>query len=70
MLLYSLLYLSGYDLSLDDIKNFRQWQKQNPGDILNTDTRRVWRTTTGLGARRFANSARHGHGRTAPGGPF
>ncbi|MCA9909198.1 MAG: transketolase, partial [Anaerolineae bacterium] len=25
MLIYSLLYLTGYDLSLDDIKNFRQW---------------------------------------------
>ncbi|HJR50495.1 MAG TPA: hypothetical protein VJ794_05280, partial [Gemmatimonadales bacterium] len=25
MLLYSALYLSGYDLSLDDIKQFRQW---------------------------------------------
>jgi transketolase len=25
MLLYSLLYLTGYDVSLDDIKNFRQW---------------------------------------------
>src|SRR6266581_1650377 len=25
MLLYSLLYLTGYDLSLDEIKNFRQW---------------------------------------------
>ena len=25
MLLYSLLHLTGYDLSLDDIKNFRQW---------------------------------------------
>ena len=25
MLLYSLLYLAGYDVSLDDIKSFRQW---------------------------------------------
>ena len=25
MLLYPLLYLAGYDLSLDEIKNFRQW---------------------------------------------
>ena len=31
MLLYSLLYLSGYDLSLDDIKNFRQWGSTTPG---------------------------------------
>ena len=31
MLLYSLLYLSGYDLSLDDIKHFRQWESRTPG---------------------------------------
>lgn len=31
MLLYSLLYLSGYELSLDDIKNFRQWDSITPG---------------------------------------
>ncbi len=31
MLLYSLLYLSGYDLSLDDIRNFRQWASPTPG---------------------------------------
>ena len=31
MLLYSLLYLSGYDLSLDDLKNFRQWGSKTPG---------------------------------------
>jgi transketolase len=31
MLLYSLLYLTGYDLSLDDLKNFRQWGSKTPG---------------------------------------
>ena len=31
MLLYSLLYLTGYDLSLDEIKNFRQWGSRTPG---------------------------------------
>ena len=31
MLLYSTLYLSGYDLSLDDIKQFRQWESRTPG---------------------------------------
>ena len=31
MLLYGLLHLSGYDVSLDDIKNFRQWGSITPG---------------------------------------
>ena len=31
MLLYSLLFLTGYDLSLDDIKSFRQWGGRTPG---------------------------------------
>ncbi|MEJ2582147.1 MAG: transketolase, partial [Acidobacteriota bacterium] len=31
MLLYAVLHLMGYDLDLDDIKNFRQWQSKTPG---------------------------------------
>jgi len=31
MLLYSLLHLFGYDLSMDEIKNFRQWGSKTPG---------------------------------------
>jgi len=31
MLLYSLLHLTGYDVSLDDIKSFRQWESKTPG---------------------------------------
>jgi transketolase len=31
MLLYSLLHLTGYDLSLEDLKNFRQWGSRTPG---------------------------------------
>lgn len=31
MLLYSLLYLTGYDLSLDEIRQFRQWGSKCPG---------------------------------------
>jgi transketolase len=30
-LLYSLLHLSGYDLSLDDLKAFRSWGSRTPG---------------------------------------
>ncbi len=31
MLLYALLHLTGYDLPLDEIKNFRQWGSRTPG---------------------------------------
>ncbi len=31
MLLYSMLYLTGYGLELDDIRNFRQWESPTPG---------------------------------------
>lgn len=31
MLLYSLLYLTGYGLTLDDLENFRQWGSRTPG---------------------------------------
>jgi len=31
MLLYAVLYLTGYDITLDDIRNFRQWQSKTPG---------------------------------------
>ena len=31
MLLYSCLYLTGYDLALEDIKQFRQWESRTPG---------------------------------------
>jgi len=31
MLLYSLLHLTGYDLPLDELKNFRQWGSRTPG---------------------------------------
>lgn len=38
MLVYSLLHLTGYDLSIDDLKNFRQLHSRTPGH-LNTVTR-------------------------------
>src|SRR5215210_4988476 len=31
MLLYSLLHLTGYDVSIDDLKHFRQWDSKTPG---------------------------------------
>ncbi|EZH67353.1 transketolase [Bacillaceae bacterium JMAK1] len=31
MLLYSLLHLSGYELSMEELKNFRQWGSKTPG---------------------------------------
>ncbi len=31
MLLYSVLCLTGYDLTLDDLKQFRQWESKTPG---------------------------------------
>lgn len=31
MLLYSLLYLTGYDLTIEDLRSFRQWESKTPG---------------------------------------
>lgn len=49
MLLYALLYLTGYDVSLDDIKNFRQWDSPTPGHPEHSDTPGVETTTGPLG---------------------
>lgn len=49
MLLYSLLHLTGYDLSLDDLKNFRQFGSKTPGHPENHLTPGVEMATGPLG---------------------
>ena len=49
MLLYSLLHLSGYDLSLEELKDFRQWHSRTPGHPEYGETPGVEATTGPLG---------------------
>jgi len=54
MLLYALLHLAGYDLSLDDLRDFRQWSSKTPGHPEYGLTPGV-ETTTGPLGQGFAN---------------
>ncbi|HYX84214.1 MAG TPA: transketolase [Gaiellales bacterium] len=49
MLLYALLHLTGYDLSLDELKRFRQWESLTPGHPEHHLTPGVEATTGPLG---------------------
>src|SRR5690606_2690749 len=54
MLLYAMLHLTGYDLPLEEIRNFRQWESMTPGHPEVHHTPGV-ETTTGPLGQGFAN---------------
>jgi transketolase/transaldolase len=54
MLVYGLLYLTGYDMTLEDIKQFRQWGSRTPGHPEYGHTPGI-ETTTGPLGQGFAN---------------
>ncbi len=66
MLQYAMLHLTGYDISLDDLKNFRQWGKQYSGaSRIRVHTgHRNYHRSIGPGSH---ECRRHGNGGSAPG---
>ena len=64
ILLYSMLHLTGYDLSLDDLRAFRQWGSKTPGHPERNHTDGVEVTTGPLG-QGLGNAVGHGDRRAA-----
>ncbi|VDZ58135.1 Transketolase 1 [Serratia odorifera] len=67
MLIYSLLHLTGYDLPMSELENFRQLHSKTPGHPEYGYTPGV-ETTTGPLGQGIANAVRLRHRRTHPGG--
>ena len=65
-LLYSTLYLSGYKVTLDDLKSFRQWHSKTPGHPESGETEGV-EVTTGPARPGLRHGRGHGHRRKASG---
>ena len=61
MLLYALLYLTGYDLSLDDLKAFRQWGSKTPGHPERHPAGEMTTGPLGRGRRRGRDSRAEAH---------
>jgi len=62
MLQYAMLFLTGYDVTLDDIKNFRQWDSRTPGHPEYGRTPGI-ETTTGPLGQGFIERRGHGYRR-------
>ena len=67
MLQYASLHLAGYDLSIEDLRNFRQWESATPGHPEMDMTPGVEINTGPLG--RSRERCRDGHGRAHARGP-